>query len=61
MWYITSDERTEFTKVRRPTLFSNLPFQLGTFPTTLSMNVCLSSYLIRSFAVEAQGTYMVDW
>jgi hypothetical protein len=46
MWYNTTDDRTEFTKISLLDLFKSFPFHLGSFPATLSTKTCSSSFRI---------------
>jgi hypothetical protein len=43
MWYMTTDESTKFTRVKRLNLFSSLPFHLGSLVATLAISFCSSS------------------
>ena len=39
-WYVGMEDRTEVTRVRRPALFSSLPFHLGSLCPIRSMRGC---------------------
>jgi hypothetical protein len=43
MWYTTTDESTEITRVMRLDLFRSLPFHLDNLAATLAVSFCSSS------------------